>query len=152
MVTSTNSHILKMKLYGLIADIYWIISSVSTLHSLLFKNGATTRSILCLINHLSSNQTTVSPDSRQNRRGHVVVGGSARASSRGARQCAPYSPRSALINGRVVIYEMSSLLKTGLDRESLSLCSQLLDQGVNPEALAAVIKELRSEAAALKRT
>ena len=47
---------------------------------------------------------------------------------------------------------MSSLLKTGLDRESLSLCSQLLDQGVNPEALAAVIKELRSEAAALKRT
>jgi len=45
-----------------------------------------------------------------------------------------------------VLWEISQLLNTGLDRESLFLSIQLLEQNVNPEALAAVIKELKREA------
>jgi mitotic-spindle organizing protein 1 len=37
------------------------------------------------------------------------------------------------------------LLNTGLDKESLALCVSLCESGVNPEALAAVIKEMRRE-------
>ncbi|TPX35710.1 hypothetical protein SmJEL517_g01880 [Synchytrium microbalum] len=40
-----------------------------------------------------------------------------------------------------------NILNTGLDKETLSLCVSLIENGVNPEALAAVIKELRIEAA-----
>ena len=42
------------------------------------------------------------------------------------------------------------MLNTGLDEETLQLCVQLLEAGVNPEALAAVVQELRRETAALK--
>lgn len=42
-----------------------------------------------------------------------------------------------------VLHEMSQLLKTGLDKEALAICMQMINQGVNPEALAAVIKELK---------
>lgn len=49
-----------------------------------------------------------------------------------------------------VLTEISSILNTGLDRETLSLCISLIESGVNPEALAAVIKELRRESYALK--
>ena len=45
-----------------------------------------------------------------------------------------------------MLWEISQLLNTGLDRESLFLSIQLLEQNVNPEALAAVIKELKREA------
>jgi mitotic-spindle organizing protein 1 len=41
--------------------------------------------------------------------------------------------------------EISNLLHTGLDRETLDLCMNLLEAGVNPEALAAAVKELRRE-------
>lgn len=51
----------------------------------------------------------------------------------------------------VVLYEMSQLLRCGLDKESLQICVNLLEAGVNPEALAAVIKELRREAEAIRR-
>ncbi|KAH7447840.1 hypothetical protein KP509_01G123600 [Ceratopteris richardii] len=47
-------------------------------------------------------------------------------------------------------YRMSNLLKTGLDRSTLAVVMALTEQGVNPEALAAVVKELRREAAALR--
>ena len=33
----------------------------------------------------------------------------------------------------------------GLDTETLAICVRLIEQGVNPEALALVIKELRRE-------
>jgi Mitotic-spindle organizing gamma-tubulin ring associated len=46
--------------------------------------------------------------------------------------------------------EISQLLSTGLDMETLSLLISLCESGVNPEALANVVKELRREAAALK--
>jgi len=48
------------------------------------------------------------------------------------------------------VREISRLLKTGLDDNSLRICVQLCEAGVNPEALATVIQELRREAAALK--
>mmetsp|Transcript_5603 Transcript_5603/g.18702 ORF Transcript_5603/g.18702 Transcript_5603/m.18702 type:complete len:80 (-) Transcript_5603:314-553(-) len=47
------------------------------------------------------------------------------------------------------LYDLSQLLETGLDRETLAILVGLTEQGVNPEALAAVVKELRREAAAL---
>ena len=44
-----------------------------------------------------------------------------------------------------VAFEISRLLNTGLDKETLSLCMGLLEQGVNPEALADVIIEIREQ-------
>ncbi|KAJ3009869.1 Mitotic-spindle organizing protein 1, partial [Thoreauomyces humboldtii] len=50
-----------------------------------------------------------------------------------------------------ILSEMARILNTGLDRETLSLCVSLCESGVNPEALALIIKELRTEAAVAKR-
>ena len=47
-------------------------------------------------------------------------------------------------------FELAQLLDTGLDKELLSLLIGLLENGVNPEALAAIVKELRREAAELR--
>ncbi|CAK4091727.1 unnamed protein product [Aphanomyces euteiches] len=44
------------------------------------------------------------------------------------------------------VYELSRLLNTGLDRESLSILIALIEKGVNPEALAAAVKEMRKSA------
>ncbi|KAJ6778736.1 MITOTIC-SPINDLE ORGANIZING PROTEIN 1A-LIKE [Salix koriyanagi] len=44
-------------------------------------------------------------------------------------------------------FHMSNLLDTGLDRHTLSVLIALCDLGLNPEALAAVVKELRREPA-----
>ena len=48
------------------------------------------------------------------------------------------------------LMEISNLLNTGLDSETLAICIKLCEAGVNPEALAAVLKELRRESAALQ--
>lgn len=48
------------------------------------------------------------------------------------------------------LHEISTMLNTGLDRRTLSILLELIESGVNPEALAAVVKELRREAAALR--
>ncbi|EDN04097.1 predicted protein [Histoplasma mississippiense (nom. inval.)] len=40
-----------------------------------------------------------------------------------------------------ILHEISTILNTHLDRTELSLCVSLIENGVNPEALAAVIKE-----------
>ncbi|KAK9154533.1 hypothetical protein Sjap_002013 [Stephania japonica] len=42
-------------------------------------------------------------------------------------------------------FHMSNILDTGLDRHTLSILIALCQQGINPEALAAVIKELGRE-------
>ncbi|KAM7086872.1 mitotic-spindle organizing protein 1-like [Molossus nigricans] len=42
-----------------------------------------------------------------------------------------------------VLFEISRILNTGLDMETLSICVHLCEQGINPEALSSVIKELR---------
>jgi mitotic-spindle organizing protein 1 len=49
-----------------------------------------------------------------------------------------------------VAHEISRLLDTGLDKETLSILIALVETGVNPEALAHVVKELRRESAELK--
>lgn len=50
----------------------------------------------------------------------------------------------------LVLMEISKLLNTGLDMETLTVCVRLCENGVNPEALALVIQELRRETASLK--
>ncbi|XP_022972900.1 mitotic-spindle organizing protein 1B-like [Cucurbita pepo subsp. pepo] len=42
-------------------------------------------------------------------------------------------------------FHISNILNTGIDRHTLSVLIALCDMGVNPEALAAVVKELRQE-------
>ncbi|BDD55062.1 hypothetical protein MAP00_000616 [Monascus purpureus] len=42
-----------------------------------------------------------------------------------------------------ILHEISILLNTNLNRTELSLCVSLIENGVNPDALAAAIKELR---------
>ena len=49
-----------------------------------------------------------------------------------------------------VLFDISQLLHTGLDRETLNCLVGLTESGVNPEALAAVVLELRRESAALR--
>lgn len=50
----------------------------------------------------------------------------------------------------VVLYEMSQILNCGLDQRTLTILAGLIENGVNPEALAAVVKELKRETEALK--
>ena len=51
---------------------------------------------------------------------------------------------------RIVLYEMSQLLNCGVDQRTLTLLVALIENGVNPEALANVVKELQRETRALK--
>ncbi|KKK15917.1 hypothetical protein ARAM_006156 [Aspergillus rambellii] len=44
-----------------------------------------------------------------------------------------------------------SIQNTNLDRTELSLCVSLIENGVNPDALATVIKDLRKEAVVASR-
>ncbi|KAF2153077.1 hypothetical protein K461DRAFT_293369 [Myriangium duriaei CBS 260.36] len=44
-----------------------------------------------------------------------------------------------------ILAEMSALLNTHLDRQSLSYCVSLIENGVNPEALANTIHTLRAK-------
>ncbi|KAJ5587894.1 uncharacterized protein N7459_003659 [Penicillium hispanicum] len=46
-----------------------------------------------------------------------------------------------------ILEDISKILNTSLNRTELSLCVSLIENGVNPDALAAVIKDLRKEAA-----
>ncbi|XP_037556053.1 mitotic-spindle organizing protein 1 [Dermacentor silvarum] len=55
--------------------------------------------------------------------------------------------RNALKETFDVLLEMSQLLNTGLDAQSLALCVKLCETGANPEALANLIKELRARTA-----
>ncbi|XP_060576540.1 mitotic-spindle organizing protein 1-like isoform X1 [Ruditapes philippinarum] len=49
-----------------------------------------------------------------------------------------------------VLMEMSKILNTGLDMETLATVVRLCESGVNPEALALVFNELRKESASIK--
>ncbi|CAN6675171.1 hypothetical protein TRVA0_103S00100 [Trichomonascus vanleenenianus] len=44
-----------------------------------------------------------------------------------------------------VIYEISQLLNTELDKQTTALCISLCERGVSPETLATVIQQLRKE-------
>ncbi|KAB8075035.1 mitotic-spindle organizing gamma-tubulin ring associated-domain-containing protein [Aspergillus leporis] len=50
-----------------------------------------------------------------------------------------------------ILHEISTLLNTNLDRTDLSLCVSLIENGVNPDALATIIKDLRKEATSAPR-
>ncbi|KLT41390.1 hypothetical protein CC85DRAFT_247793, partial [Cutaneotrichosporon oleaginosum] len=45
----------------------------------------------------------------------------------------------------VALHDLSLLLQTGLDKQTLSICIGMIEHGANPDTLAAVIKELRKE-------
>jgi hypothetical protein len=47
-----------------------------------------------------------------------------------------------------VVFEMAEVLGCGLDRTAVQLLLQLIEAGVNPEALAGVVRELKRERAA----
>jgi len=47
------------------------------------------------------------------------------------------------------LYRISKLLNTNLDPATLSYCVRLCENGVNPQALATVVKELQRETKAL---
>ena len=49
-----------------------------------------------------------------------------------------------------LLSQIARLLDTGLDKESVRLLAGMCETGVNPEALATVVKELRREAAAIR--
>ncbi|CAO3622562.1 unnamed protein product [Cunninghamella echinulata] len=51
-----------------------------------------------------------------------------------------------------ILHEISTILNTKLDRDTLALCISLCEKGVNPEALAAVIKDLQKQASTQKNT
>lgn len=44
-----------------------------------------------------------------------------------------------------LVFHMSNILETGLDRHTISVLIALCEMGLNPESLAAVVKELRRE-------
>ncbi|KAF2659199.1 hypothetical protein K491DRAFT_623560 [Lophiostoma macrostomum CBS 122681] len=44
-----------------------------------------------------------------------------------------------------ILHEIATLLNTHLDRQQLSYCVSLIENGANPEALAKVIRQLREE-------
>ncbi|KAK3314954.1 mitotic-spindle organizing gamma-tubulin ring associated-domain-containing protein [Apodospora peruviana] len=45
-----------------------------------------------------------------------------------------------------ILHEISTILNCHLDRRTLSICISMIENGVNPEALATAVKELRNEA------
>ncbi|KAK0709007.1 mitotic-spindle organizing gamma-tubulin ring associated-domain-containing protein [Lasiosphaeria miniovina] len=45
-----------------------------------------------------------------------------------------------------ILHEISTILNCHLDRRTLSICISMIENGVSPEALASVVKELRNEA------
>ncbi|PLW19752.1 hypothetical protein PCANC_01983 [Puccinia coronata f. sp. avenae] len=54
---------------------------------------------------------------------------------------APRTARDAI----EILHEISELLGTGLDQQTLALCVGMIEEGTNPLALAQVVQELRQE-------
>ncbi|KAH6850963.1 mitotic-spindle organizing gamma-tubulin ring associated-domain-containing protein, partial [Chaetomium sp. MPI-CAGE-AT-0009] len=44
-----------------------------------------------------------------------------------------------------ILHEISTILNCHLDRQTLSICISMIEKGINPEALADVVKELRKQ-------
>ena len=49
------------------------------------------------------------------------------------------------------LLELSKLLNTGLDADTLALCVRLCERGAHPESLATVVRELRRESQAIRQ-
>ena len=50
-----------------------------------------------------------------------------------------------------MLYEISQILNTGLNRQQLEILVQLCEMGVNPEVLANVVNQLRKESNSLSQ-
>lgn len=48
------------------------------------------------------------------------------------------------------LYNIAQILNTGLSREELILCIQLCEEGINPEMLAQIVREMKNEVESLK--
>ncbi|KAI8137726.1 mitotic-spindle organizing gamma-tubulin ring associated-domain-containing protein [Fennellomyces sp. T-0311] len=57
----------------------------------------------------------------------------------------PPDPPMSRRPSTAILLDMATMLDTGLDRDTLALCVSMCERGVNPEALAEVIKELRKQ-------
>ncbi|ORZ14644.1 mitotic-spindle organizing protein 1-like protein [Absidia repens] len=57
----------------------------------------------------------------------------------------PASTKNEVMDTIDVLLEISKILNTKLDKDTLALCISLCEKGVNPEALAEVIKDLRRQ-------
>ncbi|KAJ2902491.1 mitotic-spindle organizing protein 1 [Zalerion maritima] len=44
-----------------------------------------------------------------------------------------------------ILHEIATILNCQLDRRTLSICISMIENGVNPEALASAVRELRNE-------
>uniref|UniRef100_A0A1B0C882 Mitotic-spindle organizing gamma-tubulin ring associated n=1 Tax=Lutzomyia longipalpis TaxID=7200 RepID=A0A1B0C882_LUTLO len=53
---------------------------------------------------------------------------------------------------RQTLHTLSQLLDTGLSSECLDICIRLCECGVNPQALADIVKQIRREAAGLEKS
>lgn len=51
---------------------------------------------------------------------------------------------------RTHLMNVSNMLNTGLSEEQLAICVQLCESGVNPQALAEIVKQIRSQVEKLK--
>jgi mitotic-spindle organizing protein 1 len=51
----------------------------------------------------------------------------------------------------IEVHEIANLLQIDLDPEALNICCKLIEEGANPEALAALIAELHREASSLNK-
>ena len=49
----------------------------------------------------------------------------------------------------MVLHEISQILNCGINRDTLSIIISMIENGANPEALAAVIREMRKESFSL---
>ncbi|CAL5228022.1 g11084 [Coccomyxa viridis] len=49
-----------------------------------------------------------------------------------------------------IVHEIATILDTGLSKEEVAIIIALIENGVNPQALAEVVKQLKREAAALR--
>ena len=63
---------------------------------------------------------------------------------------APPSSAAPALTPPAVMHEISRLLDTSLDRETLAVLAELVESGVHPEALALAVLELRRESAELR--
>eukprot|EP01138_Halocafeteria_seosinensis_P016280 gb/GECG01016610.1/.p1 GENE.gb/GECG01016610.1/~~gb/GECG01016610.1/.p1 ORF type:complete len:152 (+),score=21.70 gb/GECG01016610.1/:1-456(+) len=80
----------------------------------------------------------------------TVSGNMSGGTGNGGQENASSTRRDRAIKESVdAVAEMAQLLDTGLDRSSVQILMGLCECGVNPEALAAAVKELRSEAGRL---
>jgi mitotic-spindle organizing protein 1 len=43
-----------------------------------------------------------------------------------------------------ILYQMSLLLNCNLDKETVAICMELIEIGLNPEGLVACLKEIRN--------